>query len=446
MSRKASLNQARTAQLLRVQSLLFGVPLAATHTRIEQVIKALEHRVFGPRSDMPIDIEDCGLPEPDSVEVFGGVAVIPIRGTFAPRAGLYDAMSGMVSYEDVAALVHEVDRRGDVRGHVLAWDSPGGAVAGVTEAAQAIAQLEKLVYSAAEGQAASAAYWLASQAKRLYVPLTGMVGSIGVYAVRLDATKADQREGFSYTFVASGDRKADGDPHKPVTTAELADLKRIVDDSAALFFSSVAKARSRKLDVAAVAAMNGAVFQGMGDDNAVTRGLADAVGTVADAVLAMQEQFAREARAISRPSITTAATAPQPKEAAMSTETKTDVAATAPSNVVSLDEKRIREEAAAQAKAEAQLRAETIKDLCALGKCPERAAGFITNAQLSADDVRKQLAEESIKQDESTAISSQTNAKRASDGTGPSIDTASIYARRAQSSQSARDRRAAARA
>lgn len=130
----------------------------------------------------------------------------------------------------------------------------------------------------------------------------------------------------------------------------------------------------------------------------------------------------------------------------MSTETKTDVAATAPSNVVSLDERKIREEATAAATAAMQARTEDIVGLCALAKCPERAAGFLADASKSAADVRKILADEAVKADEASAIASQTNAKRAGDGTGPSIDTAAIYARRAESYQAARDRRAAARA
>jgi len=440
MSRKASLHQARTAQLLRVQSLLFGVPLASTHTRIEQVIQALSDRVYGPRADVAIDLEDGGgLPLPDQVEVYGGVAVVPIRGTFAPRAGLYDAMSGMVSYEDIAALVQAVDQRADVRGHVLAFDTPGGAVAGVTEAAQAIAQLEKDAFAVADGQAASAGYWLAAQGKRLYLPLTGMVGSIGVYAVRLDQTTSDQQKGFAYTFVSSGDRKADSDPHKAVTTAELADLQRIVGDSAALFFASVAKAR--KLDVAAIAAMDGAVFQGTGTDNAVTRGLADAIGTVADAVLGMQAHLTRKARATSRPTITHAATAPQPKgEATMSTETTQE--ATAPSNVVSIDEKKIREEATAQATTAMQSRTDDIVGLCALAKCSERAMAFVQDAKLTAADVRKILTDEAVTADAETTVTSHTAARRPSSGDGPTIDTSAIYARRGQSYQQARDRRA----
>jgi ClpP class serine protease len=120
-------------------------------------------------------------------------------------------------------------------------------VAGVTEAASAIAQIAKPVYAVADYQATSAAYWLAAQADRLFVPPTGMVGSIGVYAVRIDATKADQQAGLAYDFIASGARKGDGDPHKPVTKAELQDLQRMVDDSFAMFAGAVATARG--LDV-----------------------------------------------------------------------------------------------------------------------------------------------------------------------------------------------------
>jgi signal peptide peptidase SppA len=446
VSRKASLAQARTAQLLRVQALLFGVPLAATRSRIEQVVDAIGPRLLGQSraADTAIEVPDYGIPTIDQIEVLDGVAIVPLCGTFAPRAGAYDAMSGMVSYEDAVALLQAVDQRTDVRGLVLAIDSPGGAVAGVTEAAQAIAQIGKPVYAVADYQATSAAYWLASQADRLYVPPTGMVGSIGVYAVRIDATKADAQMGVGYDFIASGARKGDGDPHKPVSAAELADLQRMVDDSFALFAGSVAKARG--LDVAAIRALEGAVLQGA---DAIAQGLADQLGTVGDAVAAMQAQLARsdQRRRRMTPSYA-AAVVPQSKEAAMSTDTKfvATEAAALPSNVVAIDEKKIRDEATAQATAAMQARTEDIVGLCALARCPERATAFLADATMTAAAVRKLLAEEATAADAESAVTNHTNACRAGDGSGPTIDSAAIYARRIAGYQQARERRAQQRA
>jgi hypothetical protein len=124
----------------------------------------------------------------------------------------------------------------------------------------------------------------------------------------------------------------------------------------------------------------------------------------------------------------------------MSTETKTEAVTAPPSNVVSIDEKKIREEATAQATAAMQARTEEIVALCALAKCPERAAGFLADATVTAAAVRTKLAEESVQADAATAVSSQTSARRAGDGTGPTIDTAAIYARRTAAYQQARDR------
>lgn len=289
---KATDEDVRRVAYDHLAQLVFDCPLAATQARIAQVVGAIGPRLLGlAGKDVELSADfggDC-LPEPDDVAITpDGVAIVPIRGTFARRAGVYEAMSGMVSYEKAVKVIQAVANDARVKGLVLAIDSPGGAVTGCPEAAAAIAAVgkKKPIYGAADGQATSAAYWLLAQCDRVFVPTSGIVASIGVYAVRLDATKYDAENGLKYTFISSGDRKGDGDPHKPLSAAEKSDLQDRIDQAAALFFRDVADARGLSVDD--IAALEGACLMGQA---AVEAGLADQLGTVDDAVAALTKKL-----------------------------------------------------------------------------------------------------------------------------------------------------------
>ena len=80
---------------------------------------------------------------------------------------------------------------------VLDVDSPGGSVFGVEELATEIraARGTKPVVAVANSMAASAAYWIASQADELVITPGGMVGSIGVLTAHEDISKAQEMAG-----------------------------------------------------------------------------------------------------------------------------------------------------------------------------------------------------------------------------------------------------------
>lgn len=424
---KTTAGAMRLAQYTHLQALLFHVPLACTEARIDQVVGAIGPRLLGLAAkddaavDLRADLFGDSMPDAKDVEVTpDGVAVVPIRGTLTPRAGAFDAMSGMVSYEQTVALVNAVAADPRVKGIVLAFDSPGGAVSGVTEAAAAIAAIEKPVYAVADHQATSAAYWLAAQSAKLFVPATGVVGSIGVYAVRLDATAADKEAGLAYTFVRSGDRKGDGSPHKPFTKGEKDDLQRIVDQSAALFFTAIAKARG--LSVEDIRGLEGAAFIGQ---DAVDLGLADSVGTVADAVAAMTKKVGAP-----KPRPAYGAAAHTTKETTMADSKE---AGAEGATVVSLEDvKKAREEGSAAVKADLA----TIAGLCDIAaagnktKAGELKAEFLTGA-FTVAQVSAELQKRAVEAQGSTAITPAVTPGAADPAaTSKYIDGTPFYAKR----------------
>lgn len=212
-------------------------------------------------------------------ETIGDVVVVGVRGPLeAHGGGFFD------SYEQIVGRVVEACS-GSSRTVVLRIDSPGGDVAGMLDAAQAIrtrcTAAGKRLIAYVDGKACSAAYALACVADQIVVDAGALVGSIGVISARLDVSAQAAAIGMKVALVTSGERKADGHPHSPITDAELAEQQTIVDALASAFFDHVAA--HRKLNAAAVAGLEARTFAG---GASIAAGLADAVGTF-DSVLAL---------------------------------------------------------------------------------------------------------------------------------------------------------------
>lgn len=162
---------------------------------------------------------------------------------------------------------------------VLKIDSPGGDVAGCFELAREIramaTQAGKSLVAYADGMAASAAYALASAADEIVVSSTSFVGSIGVIEAMCDQTAADQAQGLKYVLVASGARKADGNPHVAMSKEAVASMQTQVDGLAEIFFELVGDMRGAKgLTADKAKSLQAGMFFGAG---AVSAGLADRV-------------------------------------------------------------------------------------------------------------------------------------------------------------------------
>lgn len=128
---------------------------------------------------------------------------------------------------------------------MLAIDSPGGSVAGVQDLADTVARASarKPVVAYIEDLGASAAYWIASQAQRITVNTSGMVGSIGVFTLLEDSTGLAERAGIRIIPVTTGPFKTMGAPGTPITEEHIAEVQRQVDGMAALFFGAVKRGR-----------------------------------------------------------------------------------------------------------------------------------------------------------------------------------------------------------
>ncbi|WP_437948666.1 S49 family peptidase [Sorangium sp. So ce296] len=202
----------------------------------------------------------------------GPVAVVQIRGPLTHHSDWfcdsYDAIKARVG----AALASPAAKV------ALRITSPGGDVAGCFETATELramaARAGKSLHAYADGQASSAAYALACAADSIHLSAETLVGSIGTLAGTVDCTEADAQMGVKFHLFTSGARKADGNPHQPMSEEAAAEIQRQVDEFAELFYAHVCERRG--VSVEHVRGMEARQYSGQ---TAVEKRLADGVTT-----------------------------------------------------------------------------------------------------------------------------------------------------------------------
>lgn len=209
-----------------------------------------------------------------------GVAVIPVLGVVSARASMLEQQSGMTSPEALGVAIDRAAADPGVKTIVLDVNSPGGTVAGTPELAAKIraARSAKQVVAQVSYQAASAAYWIASQADEVVVSPSAEVGSIGVIAMHEDVSAKAKADGYAPTFITAGKYKAEAHPFAPLSEEARAEIQSKVDAAYEQFVGDVAKGRG-----VPVATARGAKF-GQGRmvtaADAVARGMADRIATM----------------------------------------------------------------------------------------------------------------------------------------------------------------------
>ncbi len=211
----------------------------------------VEQMLVNSSGSMPLSwgFDDETQQKKTRMNVQGGVASIPISGVLmksVPKAFRWfgiEATSYREIQNDLAAALGD----DSVKAIQLMVDSPGGQVAGVKEAADAIIAAGQVKPTSAhiEDLGASGAYWLASQAKKITASKNAMVGSIGVYSTYVDSSKAAENEGYKVHVVSSGKHKGMGVPGAPITDDQLGAMQEVIDGMAANFVSDVARGRGR---------------------------------------------------------------------------------------------------------------------------------------------------------------------------------------------------------
>lgn len=182
------------------------------------------------------------------VQDVGGVRSLTMAGPMLHRPPAWLADFG-VEYTDTLKLTGDIiaaDADPSVKSILIRADTPGGMVGGVPELADVIAGCKKPVHVAVDGMLASAGVWASASADSINATRSSEIGSIGVYTVRVDTSKAMEDCGIKVHLISSGGVKGAGADGR-VTPELLAEDARIIGQLRDQFVAAVSAGRGRDL-------------------------------------------------------------------------------------------------------------------------------------------------------------------------------------------------------
>lgn len=257
-------------------------PWAIQPEKLAEIVSIYETHLKGEKIDVAAVEARIGQPLANSqareYEMVDGVAVISVDGPIAPKANLFTQVSGGASAQLLEQQIRDAAGDPAVRSILLDIDSPGGSVQGVPEVAAAVrdAAAAKPTVAWTAGSMASGAYWIASQADRVFIgnATSPVVGSIGVVATHVDMSRAEASRGVKTTEITAGKYKRIASAYEPLSAEGRASIQEQVDAIYEGFVEAVADGRGVSVRTVLSKMADGRVFIGK---RAVDAGLADGV-------------------------------------------------------------------------------------------------------------------------------------------------------------------------
>ena len=207
-----------------------------------------------------------------------GIALISLEGMMLKGRSSFGGASTL----DTRRLLRQAASRDDVQGVLMVIDSPGGSASGTAELGDEVerTRASKPVHVYVDDLAASAAYWVASQADHISSGRMGSVGSIGVVAALVDSSKAMEERGIEVLVFSTGPHKGAGTPGAPITEEQRAEFQARVERTNEHFIEAVSKGRGVTEETVSVWA-DGRVFDAR---RALKMGMIDSIGTLEEAM------------------------------------------------------------------------------------------------------------------------------------------------------------------
>jgi signal peptide peptidase SppA len=175
------------------------------------------------------------------------VATIPLKGMLTPSPSFFSLIfggdeGGLLGFR---SSLRQAVADPKVQAIALDVDSPGGYVDLIPEIAAEIraARTQKPVVAVSNTMMGSAAYWLGSQASEIVVSPSAEVGSIGVYQIHMDQSKALAMRGIATTIVKAGKYKIEANPYNPLDSTAQDAIQSDVNEYYDMFTADVAKGR-----------------------------------------------------------------------------------------------------------------------------------------------------------------------------------------------------------
>lgn len=211
-----------------ILSKLFYEPLLVTPMRHAALLKTLELHMGVQRVDMP-DAPAPSDDDEDEVKVEGSTVIIPVHGTLVKHNSDIGFSECGCSMEDLCAAIQTAENDSRVDTVIYDFRSPGGTVTGIPEAGRKILHSRKNTIAFTDSECCSGAIWLAAQCGRFFCTESSRVGSVGVYTMVLDMTKAMEKEGVAVEAIFAAKYKLLGASFRPLANDEREILQRGVD-------------------------------------------------------------------------------------------------------------------------------------------------------------------------------------------------------------------------
>ena len=256
----------------------------ASEETIMQTVRSAEQASFRRSILDSRGEEDEGQPV-----IVDHVQVVQLYGTLAPRMNLMQRFSGGTSLQKFASDVMDAAKNDDVRRLLIEADTPGGTFSSTPEAGLALQRFRdagKEVRIAGRNMVCSAGYWIACNGTWFSCEPSTDIGSIGVYSIYYEASKAHEAAGRKFHVFRAGQLKASNNPYEPLTPERKKSLQERVDAPYRMFLAVVAKGRGVDVETVARDYGQGSTFLA---EEAAERGMIDDVLTI-------EEAFADERR------------------------------------------------------------------------------------------------------------------------------------------------------
>ena len=218
-------------------SKLFYEPLLVTPARHAALLGLLDARLASGNlrvriDDSPDDMRGPGAIEDedeDEVKTKGGTVIIPVHGTLVMHPEDIAMSECGCAMEDLNALIDQAENDPRIERVIYDFRTPGGSVTGIPETGRKILHSRKETIAFTGSECCSGGIWLAAQCQQFYATQSSRVGSVGVYCMTLDVSRAMEEQGIAVNAIFAGKYKLLGANFKPLVEDERAILQAGVD-------------------------------------------------------------------------------------------------------------------------------------------------------------------------------------------------------------------------
>lgn len=221
-----------------VISKLFYEPALITPARHAALCQMLELRLSAINNPVQEQKKADNLDddEPDtSLTEVGKSAIIPVHGTLVMHPEDIAMSECGCAMEDLNSMIDVAENDSSISRVIYDFRTPGGTVTGIPETARKILSSRKETIAFTDSECCSGGLWLAAQCQKFYATQSSRVGSVGVYVMCLDMTRALKKDGVKVNAISAGKYKLLGAYWKELADDERAILQASVDKIYAQF-------------------------------------------------------------------------------------------------------------------------------------------------------------------------------------------------------------------